>query len=73
MSRYDQTLYFEALVALRLSYEARAEVDRTSVISIEDAITYSEAVMAALETDDDTAVLDEITIERSTAMGDPRD
>jgi hypothetical protein len=73
MSRYERTQYFEALVALRLTYEARSDYDRVSVISIEDAIAYSEAVMAALEIEDDAAVLDEVEIERSTAMGDPRD
>jgi hypothetical protein len=73
MSRYERTQYFEALVALRLMYAARTDYDRISVISIEDAIAYSEAVMTALEIEDDAAVLDEVEIERSTAMGDPRD
>ena len=73
MSRYERTQYFEALVALRLTFEARSDYDRLSVISIEDAIAYSEAVMTALEIEDDAAVLDEVEIERSTAMGDPRD
>jgi len=73
MSRYERTQYFEALVALRLTYEARTDYDRISVISIEDAIAYSEAVMAALETEDEAAVLEEVATERSTAMGDPRD
>jgi hypothetical protein len=73
MSRYERTQYFEALVALRLTYEARSDFDRVSVISIEDAIAYSEAVMAALEIEDEAAVLDEVTTERSAAIGDPRD
>ena len=62
MSRYERTQYFEALVALRLTYEARSDYDRMSVISIEDAIAYSEAVMAALEIEDRTAVVDEVTL-----------
>jgi len=79
MSRYERTQYFEALVALRLTYEARSDYDRLSVISIEDAIAYSEAVMAALDIEaEDALVLDEletlrILAQRTTAMGDPRD
>ena len=73
MSRYERAQFFESLLELREAYAVRSDFDRRSVISIEDAIAYSEAVMTALEIEDDAAVLDEVEIERSTAMGDPRD
>ncbi|MBA2382144.1 MAG: hypothetical protein H0V73_08545 [Chloroflexi bacterium] len=38
--------HFERLVALRYGYLSSAD-DRASVLSIEDAVTYAEAVMAA--------------------------
>jgi hypothetical protein len=73
MSRYERTLFFDALLALRASYAERSDADSRAEISIEDAIAYSEAVMMAIETEDEASLLDEVKIERSTAMGDPRD
>jgi hypothetical protein len=79
MSRYERAQFFEALLELREAYAVRSDFDRRSVISIEDAIAYSEAVMAALDIEaEDALVLDEletlrILAQRTTAMGDPRD
>jgi hypothetical protein len=79
MTRYDRTQFFETLLELRAAYAERSDFDRRSVISIEDAIAYSEAIMAALDIEaEDELVLDElealrILAQRTTTMGDPRD
>jgi hypothetical protein len=52
MSRYERSQHFEALVRLRIAYAAGTDFDRRSILSIEDAITYGEAVMAALSAED---------------------
>jgi hypothetical protein len=79
MSRYERAQFFESLLELRAAYAHRSDFDQQSVISIEDAIVYSEAVMAADDAEaDDALALDElealrILAQRTTAMGDPRD
>jgi hypothetical protein len=56
MSRSERNTYFEKLVALKL--RTGGEDDRRSVISIDDAIVYAEAVMLATELEIDEAVED---------------
>lgn len=79
MSRYERAQFFESLLELRAAYAVRSDLDCRSVISIEDAIAYSEAVMAALDIEaEDELLLDElealrILAERTIPMGDPRD
>ena len=46
MSRFERTQYFEQLVELHLAYAMCGDDDRTSVISIDDAIEWAEAELA---------------------------
>ena len=48
MSRYERNLYFERLVAMRVTYAQRDD-DIRGVLPIEDAIDYAEAVLTAWE------------------------
>ena len=58
MSRYERSRYFEDLCVLRFRYGALGDDDRLSVISIDDAMIYAEAVLAALAADGDGAAAD---------------
>jgi hypothetical protein len=75
MSRYERMLFFETIYNLRATYAIRSDADRRAEISIEDAISYAEAVMAAIEAEAEEAqALGELEAQpESTAMGDPRD
>ena len=75
MSRYERMRFFEAIYNLRATYAIRSDADRRAEISIEDAISYAEAVMAAIEADAEEAqALGELEAQpESTATGDPRD
>lgn len=55
MSRYERSQFFEALCGLRGAYTARSDDDRRSSLLVNDAITYAEAVMLALD-EKETAV-----------------
>ena len=57
MSRYEQNVYFEQLVSLKL--RPLGPDDLTSVISIEDVIVYAEAVMLATELELETVEAEE--------------
>ena len=75
MSRYERMRFFETIYNLRATYAIRSDADRRAEISIEDAISYAEAVMAAIEAEAEEALaLGELEAQpESTAMGDPRD
>jgi len=75
MSRYERMQFFETIYNLRATYAIRSDADRRAEISIEDAISYAEAVMAAIEADAEEAqALGELEAQpESTATGDPRD
>jgi hypothetical protein len=75
MSRYERTQYFEALCRLRATSAEGLDVDRRPVISIDDAIAYAEAVMAASEAEAEEAqVHEELAAQQeSPALSDPRD
>ena len=75
MSRYERMQFFETIYNLRATYAIRSDADRRAEISIEDAISYAEAVMAAIEAEAQEAqALGELEAQpESTAMGDPRD
>jgi hypothetical protein len=47
MSRFERTTYFERLVELHLVYAVRGDDDRTSVMTIDEAITWAEAELSA--------------------------
>ena len=47
MSRYERTRYFERLIELHLIYAMRGDDDRTSVMTIDEAITLVEAEMTS--------------------------
>ena len=47
MSRYERTNYFERLVELHLKYAMGGIDDRTSVMTIDEAIAWVEAEMDA--------------------------
>jgi hypothetical protein len=49
MSRYERGQFFEALCGLRDAYSARSDDDRRSALLVNDAVTYAEAVMLALD------------------------
>ena len=51
MARYERTKYFERLVELHLLYAMRGEDDRTSVLSIDEAIAWAEAQLTAPASD----------------------
>ena len=75
MSRYERGRFFEALCGLRDAYAGRSDDDRRSSLLINDAVTYAEAVMRALddkETAADLAADADIPAETMPA-GDPRD
>ncbi len=77
MSTYDRSRHFETLVALRLGYGSAATDDRRSAISVDDMITYAEAVMSAL-TAEDALVAHEAeaegpATEKISSTLDPRD
>src|SRR3954452_12365340 len=48
MSRYERKVYFERLVAMRLTYAQHPDDDH-GVLLIEDAIAYVEAVLTAVD------------------------
>jgi hypothetical protein len=75
MSRYERSQYFEAICRLQAAYLNRSDDDRRSDLSIDDAMAYAEAVMAAFAAEaDGEAILDEIEAEAaSSSSGDPRD
>ena len=79
MSRYERSQHFEALVRLRIAYAAGTDFDRRSILSIEDAIAYGEAVMAALSAEDALVQLESEAAEASATGAelrtsiDPRD
>ena len=75
MSRYERMQFFETIYNLRATYAIRSDADRRAEISIEDAISYAEAVMAAIEAEaEDAQAVGELEAQpESTAMGDPRD
>jgi hypothetical protein len=47
MSRFERTKYFERLVELHVLYSMRGDDDRTSVMTVDDAIAWAEAELAA--------------------------
>ena len=74
MSRYERGRFFEALCELRGAHGRAPDDDRRSVISIEDVITYAEAVMVALAAEDALADTEPTVAEEETSStGDPRD
>ncbi len=52
MSRYERTNYFERLVELHVIYAMRGDEDRTSVMTIDEAIAWVEAEMTSAPTPD---------------------
>ena len=60
MSGTGRQVDFERLIAMRDGY-ARADDDRVAVLSIDDAIRYTEAIITAVELDAEpwTAAMDE--------------
>ena len=52
MSRYERTNYFERLVELHVIYAMRGDEDRTSVMTIDEAIAWVEAEMPSAPTPD---------------------
>ncbi len=75
MSKYERSQHFEALVRLRLAHAQASDDDRRSVLSIDDAITYAEAVMSALAAEDALAEMEAETnaVEQASSATDPRD
>jgi hypothetical protein len=75
MTRYERMQFFEALCDLRATYAFRSDADRRPELSIEDAISYAEAVMFAIDAEaDELRAFDELASQpESTATGDPRD
>ena len=82
MSRYQRTQFFEALCSLQATYAERSDFDRRSVLSIDDAIAYAEAVMIATSAEEEEAhAFDKYesqqrqaqSEQQSSALGDPRD
>jgi hypothetical protein len=75
MSRYERAQFFETLCRLQAAYLDRSGDDRRSDLSIDDAMAYAEAVMAAFALElDGEAVFDEAEAEAApSATGDPRD
>jgi hypothetical protein len=75
MSRYERGRFFEVLCGLRDAYAERSDDDRRSSLLINDAVTYAEAVMLALDekvTAADLAADAGITT-LTIPAGDPRD
>ena len=56
MSRYERMNYFERLVELHLIYAMRGDEDRTTVMTIDEAINWAEAEMNASSVPDDHGV-----------------
>ena len=52
MSRYERMNYFERLVELHLIYAMRGDEDRTTVMTIDEAINWAEAELEALSAAD---------------------
>ena len=52
MSRFERTTYFERLIELHLVYAMRGDDDRTSVMTIDEAIAWAEAELSASPTGD---------------------
>ncbi len=77
MGTYDRSRHFETLMALRLGYASAATDDRRSTISIDDMITYAEAVMSALAAEDALVAREAEAAseagEKITSTLDPRD
>jgi hypothetical protein len=73
MSRYERRQYFEALCTMREGYANRSDDDRRSALSVDDAIIYADAVMTALEADNDLLVEDEAPIATEPLVADARD
>ena len=73
MSRYERRQYFEALCTMREGYANRSDDDRRSALSVDDAIIYADAVMTALEADNDLLVEDEATIATEPSVAEARD
>ena len=74
MSRYERRQFFEALCTMREGYANRSDDDRRSALSVDDAIIYAEAVLTALEADNNLLVEDEAAIAtESTTAADTRD
>ena len=65
MSRDERNAYFERLVTLKL--RPAGDDDRRSVISIEDAIVYAEAVMLATELELEAAEADDAAAAEAAA------
>ena len=47
MSRFERTQYFERLVELHVAYAMQGDDDRTSVMTIAEAIAWVESELAA--------------------------
>ena len=74
MSRYERTQYFEALCRLRATHEAAGDDDRRSILSVDDAIAYAEAVMVAYDVADEEArISEELAAQESATVSDSRD
>ena len=73
MSRYERGQYFEALCQLRDGYANRSDDDRRPALSVDDAILYAEAVMAAIEVEDQLTVVEASALTAETSASDPRD
>ena len=72
MSRYERGQFFEALCGLRDAYVERSDDDRRSSLLINDAVTYAEAVMVALDEKDRAAdIVDDAISTESLAASDP--
>jgi hypothetical protein len=52
MSRYERKVYFERLVELRLAYAVLDDDDRTSTMTIDEAIAWAERELEATPTAD---------------------
>ena len=75
MSRYERSQYFEALYRLKSGYDAASPMDRRSEISIDDAIAYAEAVMAAIAAEEEEAQMlaESMVPQETSAVTDQRD
>lgn len=50
MSRFERRIFFERLCVLRSRYQRRGAADRRSVISVADAISRAERLLAETAT-----------------------
>jgi hypothetical protein len=73
MSRYERRQFFEALCMMREGYTNRSDDDRRSALSVGDAIIYADAVMTALEADNDLLVEDEAATVTESSVADAHD